>query len=103
MTELERWQELEVLKFRAALIQRRIEAGITADNLLKAVGRRRKEWLEMMEDVNSDPPLSSVRRYAAAIGALVQHRVSAPTTTTGRPMDWADAVHDHCYGGDADE
>ncbi|QIG58216.1 hypothetical protein SEA_SKOG_64 [Gordonia phage Skog] len=72
--ELERWLELEDLKYRAALIQARIESGMTIEDLAKACGRSTAA-LTQMEDLDYDPHLSTLRRYACAVGILVNRQV----------------------------
>lgn len=74
--ELERWLELEELKYRASLVQCRIQAGYTVEDVAKAMGRTAAAVVTV-EDFDSDPHLSTMRRYSAAIGALGQHRVTA--------------------------
>lgn len=74
--DLGRWLELEDLKFRAGLIQARIETGLTLDDLAVAAGRR-PEGLLSIEDLTTDPTLGMIRRYAAACGIILRHRVIA--------------------------
>lgn len=71
---LELWLELEDRKYRASLVQKRIEARLTREDVAHAMGRSGQAILQV-EDLNSDPHLSTLRRYAAAVGALVDHRV----------------------------
>jgi predicted transcriptional regulator len=72
--DIERWQELEDLKYRASLVQCRIAAGITVHDIAVAAGVS-DSFIERIEDFTADPHLSTLRRYAAAIGAAVHHSV----------------------------
>lgn len=74
-SDIERWLELEEIKYRASLVQCRIEAGISVDDLAMAMDRS-VQMVQEVENFDSDPHLSTMRRYCAAIGALAQHRVT---------------------------
>lgn len=81
--ELDRYLELETLRFRCALVQARIASGLTRDDLERALGRRGGEWLDQMEDVTSDVTMSSIRRYCAAVGIVIETRVEAIPEASG--------------------
>lgn len=76
--DLERWQELEDLRYRAALIQARISSGLTREDLTAAAGNgaAAASWLKQMEDLSTDPSLAMVRRYCALVGILPQHVIA---------------------------
>lgn len=77
-----RWQELEDIKFRASLIQCRIAAGITVEDLSRACGLH-PDSVRRIEDFAFDPHLSTLRCYAVAMGAVVHHNVEhVPKTET---------------------
>lgn len=59
----------------AALVRIRREKGLTQEDVAQALGRD-KSTVSRFERLDSDPRLSTVRRYACAIGALIEHRVS---------------------------
>lgn len=56
------------------LIQVRVLAGMSKSDVADAMGRHRSV-VTNFEKMTSDPHLSTIRRYAAAVGALVTHRV----------------------------
>ena len=72
--DIERWQELEDLKYRASLVQCRIAAGLTVHDLAVSMGFS-DEFVSRIEDFTKDAHLSVLRRYAAAVGAVVHHSV----------------------------
>ncbi|MCV7174901.1 helix-turn-helix domain-containing protein [Mycolicibacterium sphagni] len=69
------WLLLEDIKFRVTLKQKRLESGLTLEGLARAAGPLRLPF-EMVEDLSADPPLSLIRRYAAAVGVHYLHRVA---------------------------
>lgn len=73
------WLELENIKWKLQLIQARHNAGITREDMIAACGS--PQIIAEVEDLlNGDPTLGTLRRYAAAIGAV--HRIAvfdAPT------------------------
>ena len=72
--DIERWQELEDLKYRASLVQCRIAAGLTVHDLAVAAGVSDRV-IESIEDFTSDPHLSTLRQYASMVGAAVHYGV----------------------------
>lgn len=72
--DIDRWQELEDLKYQASLVQCRIAAGLTVHDLAVAMGIS-DSYIERIENFAEDPHLSTLRRYAAAVGAVVHHSV----------------------------
>ena len=71
MIDLEYWQELEHRRFMAALIQARLVKNMTVNDVAAAAGEP-DVWAEAFESDDYDPPLSSLRRYARAIGVAFQ-------------------------------
>ena len=64
--------ELDML---ADLVKMRRAKGLTQDDVAAAIGRN-KSAISRFERLDSDPRLSTVRRYARAIGALITHKVT---------------------------
>ena len=56
------------------LVRLRKQTGMTQQQVAQAMGRS-QSVVSDIETMNSDPRLSSLRRYALAIGAVVKHRV----------------------------
>lgn len=56
------------------LVRRRKQLGLSQAQVAAAMGRS-QSVVSDIETMNSDPRLSTLRRYAAAIGAAVKHRV----------------------------
>lgn len=80
--EFERWQELEDLKYRASLVQCRLAAGLTVHDIAVAMGVS-DVFVARIEDFEEDAHLSTLRRYAVAVGAAVHHNVyQMPTEST---------------------
>lgn len=73
--ELEEWLRLEEMKFRISLKQKRIESGLTLEELARAAGRS-AQGLLAVENLDVDVSLSIVRRYCAAVGILLVSRVT---------------------------
>lgn len=73
--EVDQYLELETLRFRAALIQARIRSGISRESLCAAAGRA-AGFIDEVEDLTSDPHMSSIRRYCAAVGIVYDTKVS---------------------------
>ena len=93
--ESENWMLLEDLKFRATLIQHRMEATISVEDF----GRTVLNDLTLacrVEDFGHDPTISELRRYAAGLGVQVLHRVHVreivpPVATAEPPSSAADS------------
>lgn len=62
-------------EFLANLVALREEAGLTQADLAAAWGRH-KTAVSQFEQPGNDPRLSTIRRYAASIGARYSHMVS---------------------------
>lgn len=60
----------------AALVNLRIEAGISQSEVAEAAGIS-QQAVSKFERTDGDPKLSTVRQYADAVGALVCHTVDA--------------------------
>ena len=80
---------------RTELIALRREAGLTQGDVAERMGVR-QQAVSKFERYDSDPKLSTVRRYANPVGALVEHRVErdqgqsivlASTKSSWMPMD----------------
>lgn len=56
------------------LVRLRKQTGMTQRQVAQAMGRS-QSVVSDIETMNSDPRLSSLRRYALAVGAVVEHRV----------------------------
>jgi DNA-binding XRE family transcriptional regulator len=59
---------------KAELIRLRREAGLTQKEVAERIGIS-QQAINKLERYDSDPKLSTMRRYANAVGALVQHHV----------------------------
>lgn len=59
---------------RSELVQLRREGGLTQGDIAELMGVT-QQAVSKFERYDSDPKLSTVRRYANAVGALVEHRV----------------------------
>lgn len=59
----------------AALIQARSDAGLTQQQLAELMGVS-QPTVAGFERYDNDPRLSTVRRYAHAVGVVVEHRVT---------------------------
>lgn len=64
--------ELDML---SELVRLRHARNLTQEDVAKAIGRD-KSAVSRFERLDSDPRLSTVRRYARAVGAMVEHHVS---------------------------
>lgn len=80
---------------RTDLVALRREAGLTQGDVAERMGVT-QQAVSKFERYDSDPKLSTVRRYANAVGALVEHRVErdqgqsillAAARSTWMPMD----------------
>ncbi|QDF18946.1 helix-turn-helix DNA-binding protein [Gordonia phage SCentae] len=88
--DLDRYLYLEDLKWRASLVQLRIAAGLSKEDVAKAWGTNAHQ-VEVIEDITSDPRLSTLRRYMASIGALSHHAVQMLPNPLELPEDLAQA------------
>jgi len=64
-----------------ALIQARKDAGYTQTEFAELLGIK-QSTLSKFEGPESDPRLSTIRRYARTLGARISHTVVAPTGQT---------------------
>ncbi len=60
---------------KSDLIRLRREHGLTQKDVAEALGVT-QQAINKLERYDSDPKFSTVRRYANAVGALVEHRVA---------------------------
>lgn len=72
--ESERWMMLEDYKFRATLIQCRMELGISGADFGQTV-LGDPDLAARVENLGIDPTLSELRRYAVGLGVQVLHAV----------------------------
>ena len=86
-------REHRVMRSELTLLRR--EAGLSQGDVAERMGVT-QQAVSKFERYDSDPKLSTVRRYANAVGALVAHRVErdqgqsimlASSRTTWAPMD----------------
>lgn len=91
LTELtEAASEASMLLFRYDLIRARIQRGLSVVTVAECMGMSPKGLIKAMERVDSDPHLSTVRRYAHCVGVLLSHTIlpdEAPETTTEETTD----------------
>ncbi len=59
---------------RSDLVALRRQAGLTQKQVAERMGIT-QQAVHKLERYDSDPKLSTVRRYANAVGALIEHRV----------------------------
>lgn len=64
-------------RLRYLLVQARKAAGLTQRDVAEALGVR-QATVAGFERHDNDPRLSTIRRYALAVGAAVRHDVSSP-------------------------
>jgi transcriptional regulator with XRE-family HTH domain len=57
------------------LVEMRHASGLTQEQVAERIGRN-KSAVSRFERLDSDPRLSTIRRYARAVGAVIEHRVS---------------------------
>lgn len=76
---------------RAELVQLRRNAGLTQGDLAERMGVS-QQAISKFERYDSDPKLSTVRTYANAVGALIEHRVERDhgqsIVIAGAKSDW---------------
>ncbi|QRY48144.1 helix-turn-helix transcriptional regulator [Mycolicibacterium boenickei] len=77
--------ELKMLK---DLVELRHHSGLTQQDVADAIGRD-KSAVSRFERLDSDPRLSTVRRYARAVGAMVTHSVTDFVQRTPQESDSA--------------
>lgn len=65
---------------RHALLQARVSAGMSQRDVAQALGVK-QSTISNFERHDNDPRLSTIRRYALAVRAQVDHQVSTPTET----------------------
>lgn len=85
--EVDQYLELETLRFRAALIQARIRSDISREDLCAEVGQ---QCFDDMEDLTSDPRMSSIRRYCTAVGISFSASVSVFVDADSSDQELAD-------------
>jgi DNA-binding XRE family transcriptional regulator len=66
-------------RLRHLLVQARKAAGMSQRDVAAVLGIKQSS-VAGFESHDNDPRLSTIRRYALAVGAHVEHRVSTPAT-----------------------
>ena len=74
-------------EMRWALIQARKEAGLSQRDVAEMMGVK-QPTVAAFESQDNDPRLSTLRRYALAVGASVEHRVTTWGSTTFESESW---------------
>lgn len=74
-------------EMRWALIQARKEAGLSQRDVADMMGVR-QPTIAAFESQDNDPRLSTLRRYALAVGASVEHRVTTSCHTSFESETW---------------
>ena len=64
-----------LLMFRWQLVRARLQCGLTVEDVAERMGISPESVVDHMERPESDPSMSTVRRYAMAVGALVSYDV----------------------------
>lgn len=72
---------------RAKLIEARREAGLSQRELASMLGIKQSS-VAAFERYDNDPRLSTIRRYALAVGAAIEHRVSPCTPAPPSAAEW---------------
>jgi len=72
-------EDTELLR---ALVETRVRAGLSQQDVADRLGISQPS-VAAFERYDNDPKLSTIRRYALAVEALVQHSVVAPRTASG--------------------
>jgi transcriptional regulator with XRE-family HTH domain len=71
----------------ADLVQVRISSGLTQADVAERLGIS-QQAVSKLESYDSDPKLSTIRRYAHAVGALVAHVVEADSGQLENGRAW---------------
>lgn len=80
-------------RMRTELIAARREAGLTQQDVADRMGVS-QQAVHKLERYDADPRLSTIERYANAVGALIEHRVEIDRGQSLRlaiASDWATA------------
>lgn len=72
----------EDIKMRHELVKARREAGISQNDLAKMLGIKQSS-VAAFERYDNDPRLSTIRRYALAVGAEIHHEVTTDVSLKG--------------------
>jgi len=67
--------EANLLLFRWQLVRARLRQGLTLETVAERMGITPDALVDQIERPESDPHLSTVRRYAMAVGVLIAHDV----------------------------
>ena len=67
--------EARMLLFRWQLVQARIRRQLTVEDVAERMGYTPSAVVSAMECPDSDPHLSTVRRYAHAVGVPITHEI----------------------------
>lgn len=71
-------------QFLVRLVQKRVEQGLTQDDMAKRMGVS-QPTVAAFERYDNDPKLSTIRRYAHALGVSIRHVVDGEAVTTWQP------------------
>lgn len=71
---------------RRAIIQARLDAGLSQRDVAELLGVK-QSTISSFERQENDPHLSTIRRYALAVGAQIDHQVRTPHCVTVT-SDW---------------
>jgi transcriptional regulator with XRE-family HTH domain len=74
-------------KFLADLVRVRVDGGLTQEDVADRMGIS-QQAVSKLENYNADPKLSTLRRYAHAVGALVAHVVEPDSGQLENGRDW---------------
>lgn len=84
----------EHLKLMDELVNQRVEAGLSQDDVASRMGVT-QPTVSSIEKLGSDLKLSTVRRYALAVGAMISHKVEPAKSSRRRRDDeraWGSTV-----------
>lgn len=86
---------------RMALVRMRADKGISQTEMARRLGVT-QATVSAFEQMDNDPKLSTVRRYATAVGALVTHTVEADNgqlMTTANMWDYKPSIVEQSIEG----
>lgn len=71
-------------QFLVRLVQKRVDQGLTQDDMAKRMGVS-QPTVAAFERYDNDPKLSTIRRYAHALGVSIRHILDGEPVTTWQP------------------
>lgn len=84
----------EHYSFLERLVQERVNAGLSQQEVASRMGVT-QPTVSSIEKLGTDLKLSTVRRYALAIGAMVKYQVERPDEDTDSDSDVVVSLEDH--------